>query len=150
MTEKTFGSKADLHYTEKRYAYLIALDRGGVHVLSNGKQTMLPGGEIMETTSHEKTILGACIDQTGFDVSVEDFITDADAYDNTSAEHRTCTYYSGSFLEEIAPACDPTLKHTTLPLIDLDRLTDPMDRWAVLACMDMLRADAHGSDDEDL
>lgn len=150
MTEKTFGAKDNLNYTEKRYAYLIALERGGVHVLSNSQRIALPGGEIVDGTSHEETILGACIDQTGFDVSVEDFITDADLYENRSAEHRTCTYYSGSFLEEIAPVCDPSLRHTCLSLTDLDRLTDPMDRWAIEQCMDMLRADAHGSDDEDL
>ena len=150
MTERTFGRKADIPYTELRGAYLVAMERGAIHVISQNGTIRLPGGICADGVSHEVTILGACLDETGWDVSVDDFITDADLYDDSAKAHLTATYYSGAFLESLTEKSSSDARHEQLSLSELDRLTNPMEQWAVQQCIEMLRADAHGSDDEDL
>ncbi len=125
MTDKTFGTKrSDLVYREIQSAYVIALENGAVHVVyaSDGSVT-LPGATVTEGRSHEETILGACLDMTGYDVGVDDYVTDVDLYDDEQALHITQTYYSGSFIELIAPQKDPTLRHEMLALNGIEKLS---------------------------
>lgn len=151
MTEKTFGTaQAGLSYTEHRGAYLIAIENGRLHVLSKGGKNMLPGETIVDGASHEDVILQFCMNTTGFDVQVEDYVTDADLFDTANTLHSVRTYYSGAFLEQIAPPLDTTYTHKQIPLSDLDQLSLDIEKWAVRECIEMLRADAHGSDDEEL
>lgn len=151
MTDKTFGTKSlDVRYREINGAYLVAMERGEIHVIKRADGSIaLPGAVIDGEVSHEDTILGVCLDQTGYDVQVADYVTDADLFDTDNALHVTETYYSGSFVEKLAPPRDPSVKHERLSLQNIDLLS-PMQRYAVLQCAEMLRADAHGSDDEDL
>ena len=151
MTDKTFGTKStNVCYREIKGAYLIAMEGGEIHAIrhANGAVT-LPGAEIPNGASHEEAILGACLAQTGYDVAVDDYVTDADLFDSDKELHLTETYYSGEFIEKIAPQGDPSVKHVRISLQDTEMLS-PMQRYAVLQCAEMLRADAHGSDDEDL
>ena len=151
MTEKAFGSvTAGCAYTEHRGAYLIAIESGQLHVLTKDGMTRLPGGDVTEHSSHEDAIRQSCMDATGFDVAVEDFVTDADLFDQATATHSTRTYYSGAFFEQIANPSDITYTHKQISLSDLDRLSLDIEKWAVRECIEMLRADAHGSDDEEL
>ena len=151
MTEKTFGSaQGGCTYTEHRGAYLIAIENGRLHVLTKDGKTVLPGGTVFNSSSHEAVILQSCMDATGFDVAVEDFVTDADLFDQANAIHSTRTYYSGVFFEQIANPSDITYAHKQISLSDLDLLSLDIEKWAVRECIEMLRADAHGSDDEDL
>lgn len=151
MTDKTFGTKSpDIVYRESKGAYLIAPERGELHVIKRADGSYsLPGAEFADGISHEDAILGACLDQTGYDVAVADYVTDVDLFDSEQALHVTETYYSGSFIEQIAPQSDLSVKHERISLQSTNLLS-PMQRYAVLQCTEMLRADAHGSDDEDL
>lgn len=151
MTDRTFGAaQAGISYAEQREAYLIALDRGNVHVIRKAGKYYLPGQKNAENTSHEDTILQACIDTTGFDVCVDNYIADADLYDQDNRVHSVRTYYSGAFLEQITPPANQSVSHEQLSLSDIDRLALEIDRWAVTKGIEMLRTDAHGSDDEGL
>ena len=151
MTEKTFGSAtAGCSYAEHRGAYLIAIENGRLHVLTKNGVTRLPGGDVTKNASHEEVILQACMDTTGFDVAVEDFVTDADLFDQATATHSVRTYYSGTFFEQITAPSDITYAHKQIFISDLDSLSLDIERWAVRECIEMLRADAHGSDDEEL
>lgn len=151
MTDKTFGTKKnDINYRECFGAYLVAIEAGTLHVICKDGKIRLPGGTSCGGDSHESVILRACVDATGYDVSVDDYIADADWFNDEKQYHSIRTYYSGRFLEEIAPHNDPAIRHERLPLQDLDRLTFPIERWAVEQGLAMLRADAHGCDDEGL
>ncbi|MBQ9760511.1 MAG: hypothetical protein IJW16_04095 [Clostridia bacterium] len=150
MTDKTFGTaRADLSYREARGAYLIAIERGVLSVVYRDGGTYLPGDESTEGESHEDTLLRACMAQTGYDASVEDYIADADLYDGAGV-HSVRSYFSGALIEQIAPPAIPTCRYGQIPLTDTDQLSLPIEKWAVEQCVEMLRADAHGSDDEDL
>ena len=88
MTEKTFGSaQAHLSYTEWCGAYLIAIESGTLHAVRKNGGYYLLGGKTAEGMSYEDTILQACMDATGFDASVDDFVTDADLYDDGTQGH---------------------------------------------------------------
>lgn len=156
ITEKTFGSReSGAEYTELPGAYLIAIERGGVQVVRTEEGGwQLPGGALLPEESHEDCIRRICLATLGFDVTVEDYVTSAEQYDLHPIQghlHRIATFYSGALLERIASPTDATiLEHKLLSLGDLETLTSPMHRFAVEECIEMLRADAHGSDDEDL
>ena len=156
ITEQTFGTPCeDVTYTTQAGAYLVAIENGSVHVLrqADGK-LRLPGGSLSEGEAHEARICRACMEDTGYDVAVEDFVTVADQFDILStgdALHAIQYFYSGCFTELISPpTAGQKLKHLLLPLSEADRLSSPLHRYGVEQCLEMLRADAHGSDDEDL
>lgn len=156
LTEKTFGSReAGADYTECTEVYLIAIERGDVFaVRSESGAWVLPGGAVTATGSHEDDIRHACLALTGYDVTVEDYVTSADGYLATPSLgylHTTQIYYSGAFTECVAPPSPEAKRELCrLPLDAIRELASPMHRYAVEACVEMLRSDAHGSDDEDL
>ena len=150
MTDKTFGKKTpDVLYEERRGAYLIALERGTLHAAKTSDGIYLLGGKTADGETSEDAILRACLGITGYDASVEDFVADTDVY-GENGTYETRTYFCGTLIEQITSPTDPAYTHVQLSLTDLDRLTLESDRYAVEQSLSMLRADAHGSDDEDL
>ena len=156
ITEHTFGKPLpEEHYLDRPGAYLVAIEDGTLHVIRrNDGKYFLPGGGLEEQESHEACILRECIEETGYDVAVEDFVTSADQYfthPSLGGLHLIQYYYSGTFIEQLTePKEQNAGEHIKLPLSQSDRLESPMQRFAVEQCLEMLRADAHGSDDEDL
>ncbi len=120
--------------------YLVAMKEGSLHVLSLASGYTLPGGDT-KGASPEAYLLGVCLSHTGYDVEVEDLIL------SEEQDGRTVDFYSGRFVERLT---DDGAEPILLPLESIDKLTDPLHRRAALECADMLRSDAHGSDDEDL
>ncbi len=150
MTDKTFGTRLDsVSYTERRGAYLIALERGTLHAVKTTNGLYLLGGEIADGETHEDTVLRACIGITGYDASVEDYVADTELYTEDGV-HEIRTYFCGTLIEQITSPTASSCAHERISLTDLDRLTLESDRFAVEQSLAMLRADAHGSDDEDL
>lgn len=124
-----------------QFVYLIAVENGEISVLNTPSGYELPGGACAETEPHEIFLMRTCLSNTGYDVCVADFV--CEFHENAGKEY----YYSGNLLDAV-PGQEHSL--TQIPLTQLNRLTSSSQRKAVEECLNMMRADAHGSDDEDL
>ena len=155
-SEKTFGEKLpNTEYFHRHGAYLIAFNRECLHVV-RGKTTgyLLPGGALEENETHEDCIRRECLEETGWDVEVKDYVCTADSYiihERIGPFHPIQTYYHGTFTEEWIPPSDTdVIEHTLLPLTALDQLYSPMQRYAVELCIKNLHNDRFGYDREDI
>ncbi len=158
-SDKTFDTaKSGVSYTEQTQACLVAVENGSVHtlLLCDGVRT-LPCADVASGQSHEQALCQECLRTIGYDVEIDDYIGCADTYLTNDSQnlHLTRHYYSGQLVEHIAPG-DASVLHQPLPLSKLQDTgnttgqLEKMHLWAIEECVRMLRADAHGSDDEDL
>ena len=125
----------------KQAVYLIAVTNGCLNVLQTESGCVLPGGECVAGEPHEIFLMRHCMDLDGYVISVEDFVCEQRT--ETTVEY----YYGGSLIEVISGQVH---RFTELPVTQLQRLTSPTQRPAVEDCLLMMRADAHGSEDEGL
>ena len=125
----------------KQAVYLIAVSNGCLNVLQTESGCVLPGGECAVDEPHEIFLMRHCMDLDGYVICVEDFVCEQRAGDTTEY------YYSGTLTEVISGQIH---RFSELPVAQLQRLTSPTQRLAVEDCLLMMRADAHGSEDEGL
>jgi len=125
----------------KQFIYLIAIRSGALSVVVNNGSLSLPGGACSEQENHEEYLTKICLEETGFDIQVEDLVCEQ------RADGGTEYYYSGALQEEVT---QPKNALQSLPLTQLNRLPFPRQVRAVEECLAVMRADAHGSDDENL
>lgn len=125
----------------KQAVYLIAVANGELTVLQTGSECTLPGGICAAGEPHEIFLMRHCMDVDGYMICVEDFVCEQRAGDTTEY------YYSGNLNEEISGQehC-----YSRLPVTQLQKLSSPSKRRAVEECLLMMRADAHGSEDDGL
>ena len=124
----------------KQAVYLVAVDNGMVSVLQDESGYSLPGGLCGEKDSHELFLMRFCLEKTGYDISVEDFICEERQGDTVEY------YYSGSLIDAVTDG----KPFPAIPLTQLTRLTSPAQRRATEECLAMMRSDAQGSEDADL
>ncbi len=125
----------------KQAVYLIAVTNGCLNVLQTESGCVLPGGECAAGEPHEIFLMRHCMDLDGYVICVEDFVCEQRAADTMEY------YYSGSLTEAISGQVH---RFSELPVTQLPRLASPTQRLAVEECLLMMRADAHGSEDEGL
>ena len=158
-SDKTFGTaKNSVTYTEQMQVCLVAVENGSVHtlLLPNGTRT-LPVASVLPEQSHEQALCQECLRTLGYDVEIDDYIGCADAYLTIDSRdlHLIRHYYSGQLVELIAEG-DASVLHQQIALSKLQDAEktagqlEKMHLWAIEECVQMLRADAHGSEDEDL
>lgn len=125
----------------KQAVYLIAVQNGAISVMNTPSGCVLPGGICDGPESHEAFLNRFCLENTGYEIGVEDFVCE-------HTEGDVKEYYYSGVLSEAVPG--ELHRLSDLPLTQLHRLRSASQRNAVEECLDMMRADAHGSDDEDL
>lgn len=159
-SDKTFDTAKDgVTYTEQTQACLVAVESGCVHtlLLPCGERTLPCATVTPPDQSHEQALCQECLRTLGYDVEIDDYIGCADTYITADSQnlHLTRHYYSGQLVERIASG-DTSVLHQQIALSKIQDAEKPagqlekMHLWAIEECVEMLRADAHGSDDEDL
>ena len=155
-TDLTYGTPEEgVEYRHRKGAYLVAFDRGMLcAVRTKSGELLLPGGGLEEGENHEECLLRECLEETGCDAQVGDYLCSADIYyrhPTIGPFHQIQFYYHGSLLEQLAPVSEEEESEGIflLPLSELDRLYLPIQRYAVEECMRVIRNDAFGYDSED-
>ncbi len=120
--------------------FLIAAERGELHVLRNAGRYSLIGGACEAGESHEHALMRHAFDQCGYEIETEDLVCEISEGDDR------LHFYSGSLFEQIE---DGKLTLTQIPVSSLTFLA-ASEQSAVSKCLLMMRADAHGSDGEGL
>lgn len=155
-TDLTYGSpEKGLDYYHRPGAYMIAIRNDLLYtVKTKDGDLLLPGGGIEGNETHEECVLRECLEETGYDVRVEDYICSADIYythPRIGPFHQIQFYYNGVFGEKLANV-SPDEESTgiyLLPLNELNRLYLPIQRYAVEQCIEQNRSDACGCDSKE-
>jgi 8-oxo-dGTP pyrophosphatase MutT (NUDIX family) len=132
LTDKTFGEcDPSVEYYHRTGAYLVIVQDGMVAAIEHRLGYLLPGGGIEGEETHEETLLRECLEEIGYDVRVDEFITSADAWDThpkVGPFHPIQYYYSGELLDQYAEC---GLDGTRLCWVRIEELGVPMQRYAV-------------------
>jgi 8-oxo-dGTP diphosphatase len=82
MIEKTFGEKEkDRQYKDRAGVYAIIFDnKGSVAAVRVPEGSFLIGGGIEEGETHEECLKRECLEETGYDIEVKDFICKGNTY----------------------------------------------------------------------
>lgn len=136
MTDKTFGSRIDgITYIERQGAYLIAVCDGKLATVRTPKGYLLLGGGIEDKETHVECIRRECLEESGYAVSVGEYICSADTYKlhyRLGYFHPIQYYYQGKILDKVAEPTEADHVFEWLPLEDLERkMYVEQQIWAV-------------------
>lgn len=136
MTDKTFGNKMDgITYTDRQGAYLVAVSDGKLATVRTPKGYFLLGGGIEEKETHVECIRRECLEESGYAVSIENYICSADTYKlhyRFGYFHPIQYYYQGEILDKIAEPTEMDHVFEWLPLEDIDsKMYVEQQIWAV-------------------
>ncbi|MBR5265545.1 MAG: NUDIX domain-containing protein [Clostridia bacterium] len=132
----TFGEKLDgIAYTDRVGAYLIVIRDGRLATTKAPKGHYLPGGGIMDGESHISCIIREAREETGYEVTVGDYLCCAEKYWKNGEKgyfHPVQYYYSGDLGEKLGESQE---WDTHFEWLDLDMLEKSMvvdaQIWAV-------------------
>lgn len=138
MLEKTFGVKLkDKEYRDRIGAYAVIPDKNGnVCTVKACKGNFLIGGGIEEGESHLECIKRECLEETGFDIEVRDFICKGDIFFYSDLLdcylHQIGHYYFAELKNKLQ---EPTEENHTLEWIRVNEVENKMflenQIWAV-------------------
>lgn len=104
---KVFGEIRNVKYTDRPGAYVIPIRGDDIGVVKTSKGYFLLGGGIEEGETDEMCIIRECLEETGYDVKVMDFICSAETYGYHYSNHPSIenfhpiqAYYLGEILEK--------------------------------------------------
>lgn len=138
MLTKTFGIKLENEvYRDREGVYAIIFNNeGNVATVRTNKGNFLIGGGIKYKENHEECLKRECIEETGYDVEVKEFLCKADKYclseDKGDYFHPIGYFYSANLKEKIK---DPIEKNHKFEWISISDLNSKMylehQKWAV-------------------
>ncbi len=134
---KTFGEKTEnTSYYTREGAYLIAEQNGKIAVIRLPKGVFLPGGGIEPGESQIDCIKRECLEETGFEVAVNQYLTSAQTYcihDKLGPFHPVQHYYSGHFLQKVKTPIETDHELIWMKADELKGLFfAPQQEWAVM------------------
>lgn len=135
MTHKVFGKKEHAIYTDRPGAYLLPLceDRIGIIRTKKG-YFLLGGGNNPGETDHE-CILRECLEETGYQASVEQFLGSAETYTRHSRIgyfHPIQSYYLGRLLAKKQKPVEPDHELLWFSYEEIKgKLFSEMQNWAL-------------------
>ena len=132
---KIFGKKEAVSYTDREGAYLIPIKNGRVAVIETPKGYFLLGGGVDTGESHEACIKRECLEETGCEARVGNWIASAETYTTHPVIgyfHPIQAYYAGELSERVQ---DPVERDHRLVWIEAadaaGKMFSPMQAWAV-------------------
>lgn len=135
MSDKVFGEKKDVQYTDRVGAYLLCVKNGKLAVIKTGKGYFLPGGGIEGNETHQECIIRECLEETGMSADVGEYICSAESFlyhEKIGYFHPIQYYYAGEFPEKVS---EPSETDHKLVWIDAELAKEKMkveqQRWAV-------------------
>ncbi len=133
---KTFGKKEDgLKYLDREGAYLLAVKDGIIALIRTPKGFFLPGGGLEKGENDEACIIRECLEETGFRVTVSEYICSAEMYSvhpTIGYFHPIQHYYSGFFEEKVGAPCETDHELVWIPLKNAsEKMLVPIQRYAV-------------------
>lgn len=139
MKHRVFGEKQDVKYTDRKGAYLIAVNDGKIAVVKTSKGLFLLGGGIDGYETDEEAIVRECREEIGYEVVVEKFICSAELYDKHPAIgffHPIQSYYVGKLLQQVDVPKESDHQLVWYTYTELKgNLYVPMQNWALDVCM---------------
>ena len=140
----TFGEKIDgVNYLDREGAYLLAVKSEKIALIRTPKGFFLPGGGLDNDEGDEACIIRECLEETGFRVTVSDYICSAEMYSvhpNIGYFHPIQHYYSGFFEEKISSPCETDHELILVPLKEAaDKMLVPIQQYAVKEYINCLR-----------
>lgn len=133
---KIFGTRDESkHYIDRIGAYLIAVQGALLAVVQTPKGYFLPGGKMEQQESPAECIKREVSEETGYCVTVGDFIGSAESYllhPEIGWFHPVQYYYSGVFLERTCVPIEPDHCLEWIPCSDLNgKFFAEQQEWAV-------------------
>lgn len=131
----TFGKKIEgTEYFTRPGAYLICIKNGHAATVRIPKGYFLIGGGIEGNETHKECIIRECLEETGYDIEVENFICTTEAYFLTNKEyfHPVQYCYSGNLKKKIV---NPIEKDHFVEWLPLELVNEKMyleqQAWAI-------------------
>lgn len=135
---RVFGTKENVHYLDRKGAYLIPFKENLVGVIQTAKGYFLLGGGIEGEESDETCITRECLEETGYTIRIYEKIASAEMYTTHPSIgyfHPIQTYYIGELLENV---CQPIENDHQLRFIAYEdicgHMFSPMQNWALEQC----------------
>ncbi|MCR1898579.1 NUDIX domain-containing protein [Irregularibacter muris] len=141
MVDKTLGKRIDgVKYYDRKGAYLIAVEKNMLAVVQTPKGYFLLGGGFEEKENHIECIKRECLEETGYDVVIQDYIGCAEEYclhNELGYFHPLQFYYSGKIASKIS---EPIENDHIFNWISMENIEEKMyikaQAWAVRNYLD--------------
>lgn len=107
MIEKTFGEKEKgRQYTDRAGVYAVILDNeGSVAAVRVPEGNFLIGGGIEEGETHRECLKRECLEETGYDIEVKDFVCKGNTYfyakQQNTYHYLICYFYLAELREKL-------------------------------------------------
>lgn len=107
MVEKTFGKrKRNIQYKDRAGVYAIIFDNeGNIATVRVPMGLFLIGGGIDEGETHQECLKRECIEETGYDLEVKDFVCKGNAYfyseQLNSYQYLICYFYQAELKDKL-------------------------------------------------
>lgn len=135
---RIFGIRENVRYVDRKGAYLVPIKDGQVAVIQTPKGYFFLGGGLDENETDELCIARECMEEAGYEVSVQKQICSAEMYEKHQTVgyfHPIQTYYAG---ELIAQTQQPIEHDHVLVWINYSELKGnmyaEMQNWALEQC----------------
>ena len=144
IVDKTFGEKVEgKNYIERTGAYLVVIEEDKTAVVKTYRGYFLLGGGIEGAEDHIACIRRECLEETGYDVTVEEYIGSAEMYtvhDRLGDFHPIQYYYRGKLNAHVAEQIEKDHRLEWLPIADIEeKMYVPGQIWAVKKCLETMR-----------
>lgn len=134
--DRTFGNKEPgVEYFDRTGAYLVIIEGNKTAVVKTHRGYFLIGGGIEDGEDHIECIKRECMEETGYDVSVDNYIGSAEMYttnERLGYFHPIQYYYKGKLKKHVAEQME---KDHRLEWISIDEIDEKMyvpgQIWAI-------------------
>jgi 8-oxo-dGTP diphosphatase len=142
-----FGSQEpDVHYTERRAAYVVVISGNLVATVRSGEKYFLPGGGARAGEAPEETVVREAREELAQGISGLRLVCEAIQYFYSAMDDRHykmhATIFAGQFTDGL---CEDTGEHERvwLPVAEVERACfHECHAWAVRRCITQLQSDS--------
>lgn len=132
---KIFGTKENVSYTTRIGAYIIPVQNNKIGVIKTSKGYFLIGGGKEENETDEQCIKRECLEETGYDITVDKKICSAETFthhEKIGYFHPVQTYYIGTINEQTQRPneTDHSLEWIDIKVIQ-NEMYPEMQNWAI-------------------
>ncbi len=132
---KIFGAKENVEYTTRIGAYVIPIKENKIAVIKTRKGYFLIGGGKEENETDEQCIKRECLEETGYDITVDKKICSAEAFthhERIGYFHPIQTYYIGTINGQTqnSKETDHSLEWIDIKEIQ-NKMYAEMQNWAI-------------------
>lgn len=153
MPDKVFGEKKEgLSYRTRVGAYLVAVCNGRAAVVRTPRGYFLLGGKIEEGESHQECVERECLEESGYQVSVGEFIGSAETYcqhPTIGWFHPVQYYYFGCLERQVQAPVETDHHLQWLPIEELEgKMVLESQWWAIKKALSQRKGDREKSQED--